>query len=66
MSVAMPDVCVKNSNITSVTVARRNAEVAESRLSRMSCNWQMMQLVRTADPAMPSGLLHMCKEPWNA
>lgn len=56
MDVVMLDACMKNRNVTSVAMARRNTEVSESRLPRTPCGEQMMRLMRAADPALLSGL----------
>ena len=56
MDVVMLDACMKNRNVTSVAMARRNAEAAEARRPRTPCGEQMMRLMRAADPAVLSGL----------
>ena len=56
MDVVMLDACMKNRNVTSVAMARRNAEASEPRRPRTPCGEQMMRLMRAADPAVLSGL----------
>ena len=56
MDVAMPGACMRNRNITSVAMAKRNTEVSGSRPPGTPCGEQMMRPMGAADPAVPSGL----------
>ena len=56
MDIAMLDACMKNRNVTSVAMAKRNTETAGPRRPRTPCGEQMMRLMRAVDPDVLSGL----------
>ena len=56
MDLVMLDACMKNRNVTSVAMAKRNAEASGPRHPRTPCGEQMMRLMRAADPAVLSEL----------